>query len=190
MIVVTLAHLSPVCNPMVRGTANFIDAFAIRGLVRFSDMSNTRKRHPPIRELLLATNLIGCLSMVPPAMLQLGLVKHLPDPPLDGFDSDKVNLSPDAFPAGVPDGPVAFTSFAMNLYLLKLGRESRGWRSIVAAKSGLEALVALRYLYLMPTRERAWCPYCVLGAAAVISSFLLSIAWMRKRVNQEACHSD
>jgi hypothetical protein len=38
----------------------------------------------------------------------MGLVKHLPDPPLPGFDSDRVNSSDTAYKFGAPDGTGAF----------------------------------------------------------------------------------
>lgn len=49
--------------------------------------------------------------------LPTGIVKHLPDPPLRGFDSDRVNTSRTAFPFGIPDGSLALLSFAANIPL-------------------------------------------------------------------------
>ncbi|MGE0059014.1 MAG: vitamin K epoxide reductase family protein [Dehalococcoidia bacterium] len=115
-------------------------------------------------------------------LLQLGVVKHLPDPPGGNFDSDKVNLSPAAFPLGVPDAPIGFAAFATSLPLIAIHPTSTTARRILAAKSSFEAAASIRYLYLMPSREKAWCPYCVAAALASIATAIL--AWLG--VNESA----
>src|SRR5437588_649676 len=79
--------------------------------------------------------------------LQLGIVSHLPDPPIRGFDSDKVNTSKTAYPFGIPDGTLALSGFAGNILLAAWGDARRArkqpWIPIVAAgKALIEAGVA------------------------------------------------
>jgi uncharacterized membrane protein len=113
-------------------------------------------------------------------MLQTGIVEHLADPPVRGFDSDKVNLSDAAYRFGVPDGPIALASFAANIPLAALGSANRAqtqpWLSAAAAaKAAIEAVVASWYFYQMPAREKAWCAYCITAALASIAVFALTV---------------
>ena len=67
------------------------------------------------RRAVVGLSLVGMASMATTGLLQAGVIRHLPDPPLKGFNSDKVNLSKTAFPLGIPDGTLALVSFALNL---------------------------------------------------------------------------
>jgi|GEM_PF-3635545 len=122
-------------------------------------------------KLVIGLSTLGAASMSAVSALQLGLVRNLPDPPLRGFDSKKVNLSSTAFPLGVPDGVLSLASFVANVPLaMWAGRDralERPWVSIAfATKAVGEALVATWYFTQMPRREKAWCGYCIAGAVA------------------------
>lgn len=127
------------------------------------------------RHLAAFFSLFGCASMIPVSLLQLGVVKRLPDLPLPGFNSQKVNLSPEAFPAGIPDGPLALAAFAANLPLLGLSRHSRSALISLRAKASVDGLIAARYVYLMPAKEKAWCIYCLTAASASFGIFALLV---------------
>jgi len=123
------------------------------------------------RQLVGAAALVGLLSMAATTLLQLGVVQHLPDPPLPGFDSDKVNLSPRAFPLGIPDGPLAMGAYATALALAAWGpgdrARTRPWAPLAGgAHAGVLAAVSAYYFYSMPAKERAWCGYCILASLA------------------------
>ncbi len=114
------------------------------------------------------------------SMLQTGIVSHLPDPPLDSFDSDQVNSSETAYALGVPDGTLSLAALAANVPLAALGGADRARRTpwvpvIAAAKAGVEAAAAGWYFYQMPAKEKKWCGYCITGAAANLGIFLLSL---------------
>ncbi|HEY3082613.1 MAG TPA: vitamin K epoxide reductase family protein [Chloroflexota bacterium] len=136
------------------------------------------------RRGIVLLSLGGMASMVPVALLQAGVVRHLPDPPAPGFDSDRVNLSSQAYPLGIPDGPLTMASFAGNLVLAGLG-DAPPAVFARALKSMIDALLAGWHLYLMPARERAWCSYCLvavlasLGIAGLAVGDLLQMAGER-----------
>jgi len=114
------------------------------------------------------------------SLLQAGLVKHLPDPPLDGFESDRVNSSKTAHKLGVPDGTLSLAALAVNVPLAAYGGENRAEKMpavpiVAAAKAGVEAAVAGRFFYEMRMKEKAWCPYCITGAIANAAIFALTI---------------
>ena len=115
--------------------------------------------------------MLGAASMSAVSALQLGLVKHLPDPPLAGFDSDKVNLSATAMALPIPDGVLSLGSFLLNVPLIFWGgrdrAEKRPWIPLLfAGKLALESVVSAVYFSQMPLKEHAWCGYCIIGAAA------------------------
>jgi len=126
------------------------------------------------RKLAGAAAAVGLLSMTATSLLQLGAVEHLPDPPLPGFDSDKVNLSPQAFPLGVPDGPLAMGAYVTALALAAWGPADRPrtqpWVPLAAgAQASVLAAVSAYYFYSMAAKEHAWCGYCILAALASFS---------------------
>ena len=123
------------------------------------------------RRAVVGLSLVGMASMAAVSLLQTGVVTHLPDPPLKGFDSDKVNRSKTAYQFGVPDGPVSLASFAVNVPLAALGGADRAASAaavplLAAGKAAVEAVAAGWYFAQMPTKEKAWCGYCIVGALA------------------------
>lgn len=132
------------------------------------------------RRAVIGLSLLGIASMAATSLLQTGVLKHLPDPPLPGFDSDKVNLSRTAYPFGMPDGTLALVSYALNLPLAAFGPADRAvaqpWLPLLGTtKAAADALVAGWYFYQMPTREKAWCAYCVTAALASFAILGLSL---------------
>ncbi len=132
------------------------------------------------RRGIIALSLIGMGAMTAVTLLQTGIVKHLPDPPLPDFDSDKVNSSDTAYAMGVPDGAMSLASLAANIPLASFGGEDRAEKMPIvplaaAAKSTVEAVVAGWYFYQMPTKEKKWCGYCIVGAAANVGIAALSL---------------
>jgi uncharacterized membrane protein len=136
------------------------------------------------RRWIIGLSLIGMASMAAVSLFQTGMVRHLPDPPLDSFNSDKVNSSRTAYQLGVPDGTVALAGLAANVPIAAFGGADRvqkqPWVPLVAAgKAAVEAAAAGWYFYQMPTREKAWCGYCITGALANFGILALTLpeAW-------------
>jgi hypothetical protein len=125
------------------------------------------------------------------SLFQTGIVRHLPDPPLPGFHSDRVNSSDTAYALGVPDGTVSLASLAANVPVAAWGAADRfrttPWLPLsFAVKTGVEALVATWYFLQMPTKEKAWCGYCITGAVANWAIFVSSLpeataAWRSRK---------
>lgn len=121
------------------------------------------------RRAIIGFSLIGMTAMAAVSLFQTGVVEHLPDPPIDGFDSDKVNSSDTAYMLGVPDGTLSLASLAANVPLAALGGAERAREQpliplVAAGKAVIEAGVAGWYFYQMPAKEKAWCGYCITGA--------------------------
>lgn len=139
------------------------------------------------RRGIVAVSLLGMASMGIVSLLQTGVVKHLPDPPLTSFDSDKVNSSELAYALGTPDGSLSLAGLALNVPLAGFGGANRARTQpyvplLAAVKSGAEAIAAAWYFYQMPTKEKKWCAYCIAGAIANAAIFALTIPEGRKAI--------
>ena len=158
---------------MALGTG--LTALELRRQLQDSTDPDMRRR----RGIVIAS-LAGMGSMAAVSLLQTGIIKHLPDPPMPGFDSNKVNSSETAYALGTPDGTLSLAGLAMNVPLAGFGGISRAERTpyipiTAAIKSGVEAIAAAWYFYQMPAKEKKWCAYCIAGAVANFTVFALSV---------------
>jgi hypothetical protein len=115
------------------------------------------------RRWVIGLSLVGIGAMAAVSLFQTGVVGHLPDPPVEGFDSDKVNSSETAYMLGVPDGTLSLASLAANVPLAAFGGDDRARATplvplFAAGKSLVEAAVAGWYFYQMPRRRNAGAP--------------------------------
>lgn len=116
----------------------------------------------------------GCMAAV--SLYQLGLVRHLPDPPLPGFDSDRVDASGEAYRLGAAaDAPLGLVSYAATLALAAMGPDERArekpWIPLVqAAKVLVDAGAAVVLTAEQVSKHRALCSYCLLAAAATVAA--------------------
>ncbi len=139
------------------------------------------------RRAIIGLSLVGMAAMTAVSLFQTGVVEHLPDPPIDGFDSDKVNSSDTAYALGVPDGTVSLASLAANIPLAAFGGENRAEEQpfvpiLAAGKAVVEAAVAGWYFYQMPTKEKAWCGYCITGALCNFGIAALALPEAKKAI--------
>lgn len=137
------------------------------------------------RRAIIGLSLLGAAAMTAVSLFQTGVVKHLPDPPIDSFDSDKVNSSETAYMLGVPDGTLSLASLAANIPLAAFGGARRAEEQpivplFIAGKAAVEAVVAGWYFYQMPAKEKAWCGYCIAGALTNFGIFALTLPEARK----------
>jgi hypothetical protein len=128
-----------------------------------------------LRRMVVVMSVIGTACMAVTTLFQMGVIRHLKDPPIEGFDSDKVNASNLAYGWGMPDSPLSIGSHAVAIALAGVGGVDRARTepliplaaTIAAAPA---ALTASRYLFHdMPVREKGWCPWCIVDALAHIA---------------------
>jgi uncharacterized membrane protein len=135
-----------------------------------AEIQEHQGRYMRLRRCIAAVALAGIASMSLTTLLQLGLVRRLPDPPFGGFDTKKVDSSDEAYGYGGPDSPINIVAHGMTLVLAGLGGADRArtdpWLPALAAAVELpQALVAAKYLFhQMPHVDKAWCPYCIFDA--------------------------
>jgi uncharacterized membrane protein len=156
------------------------DPSQVRSDLLHGDTEDLRRRRA-----IVGLSLVGMAAMTPVSLLQTGVVKHLPDPPLKGFHSDETNLSAPAYQFGVPDGTLALASLAANLPLAAWGSGDRArrqpWVPLAAAgKALLDAVGAGWYFYQMLSGKEPWCPYCITGAFANFGILALTMPEARE----------
>jgi hypothetical protein len=132
------------------------------------------------RRAIIGLSLVGMAAMTPVSLLQTGIVRHLPDPPIDDFHSDQANLSETAYRFGVPDGTLALASLAANVPLAAWGGQDRSRRQpavalLAAGKALADAVGAGGYFWQMASGKEPWCPYCITGALANFGILALAL---------------
>lgn len=136
------------------------------------DARDDRSGHMRRRRGAVAVSLIGIGAMAFTTMLQMGMVRRLPDPPIRKFNTKRVNLSDEAFSYGGPDSPIVILMHAINMVMASTGGADRArhhpWLPLLAASlAGAQSAMAAKYLfYQMPYVDEAYCPYCIVDALA------------------------
>lgn len=145
------------------------------------DIQNSDSTEVRLRRGVVAVSLVGIAAMAFTTMLQTGIVKRLPDPPIGNFDTKKVNSSEEAYSYGGPDSPITIAAHSVNMILASMGGPDRAerhpWLPLLAATAaGAQAVVAAKYLfYQMPKVDRAWCPYCIVDALTHFATLALAL---------------
>jgi uncharacterized membrane protein len=106
-------------------------------------------------------------------MRQYGVIRHLPDPPIRGFDSDAVLTSRAAYPFGVPDSALAVTGLGAVIALATAGGSARSGRprwldgalALGAAGGAAGAVYYLREMIML----KRWCAYCLVSSAGMFA---------------------
>ena len=149
------------------------------------ELQENQTRDLRLRRRIIGLSLLGMGAMAAVSLFQTGIIEHLPDPPLNSFDSDAVNSSNTAYALGAPDGTISLVSLAANIPLAAFGGADRAETMpivplIAAAKATVEAGVAGWYFYQMAAVEKKWCGYCIAGAAANWGIAALTLIEARK----------
>jgi len=122
---------------------------------------------------------VGSMSLI--TLYQLGIIKHLPEPPLPGLDADKVDASAEAYSRfATPDGVLGIGNYAMTIGLAAMGGENRAneqpWLPLaLAAKIAFDASQAIRLFFDQKTKYHAFCSWCLLAAATTLVAIPLAI---------------
>lgn len=152
---------------LMKLTSGGLEPTELQRSIRFSE-----SREMNLRRGVVGISLVGIAAMGVVTLLQMGIVRHLPDPRTrkPHFDSDEVNTSREAYSYGMPDGPLTVAAHAVSLALAAAGPADRyrrrPWLPLLASALAMpQAAIAARYLfYQMPKVDKAWCPWCVTDA--------------------------
>ncbi len=155
-------------------------------LRRGSSEHLTRRR----RQTALVLGATAAMEII--ALYQTGILRRLPDPPIPGVDSDKVDASGEAYVfLRTPDATLSIANYGVTLALIGMGSADR-WRDrpliplLAAAKLASDAAGGAVLTAEQVTRHRALCAYCLAAAAASVAALAQALpearaAWRRLR---------
>lgn len=135
----------------------------------------------PQRRGIVALGLAAAGSMGLIALYQMGVIRHLPEPPIPGFDADKVDASEEAYGhLQMGDAFIGLGSYAATMGLAAMGAKNRAatqpWIPLALfAKTGADAAQAARLTVDQWTKHRAFCFWCLLAAAATFAALPLAV---------------
>lgn len=133
------------------------------------------------RRGIVALGLAAAGSMGLIALYQIGIIKHLPEPPLPRFDADKVDASEEAYGHfQMGDAFIGLGSYAATMGLAAMGAKNRAetqpWIPLaLLAKTGFDATQAARLTVDQWTKHKAFCFWCLLAAAATFAALPLAV---------------
>lgn len=136
------------------------------------------------RRAIVGLSLVAAGSMGIVTLYQMGILKHLPEPPLPKLDADKVDASEEAYAhLQMPDAVLGFGSYAATMALAAMGGRNRTkdqpWLPLALfGKTAIDALQAARLTRDQAVKHQAYCFWCLVAAAATFATvpFALSEA--------------
>jgi uncharacterized membrane protein len=126
---------------------------------------------------------VGSMGLI--ALYQMGLIRHLPEPPLPGFNADKVDASAEAYARfSMPDAVLGLGSYAATMGLAAMGGADRAathpWLPLaLAAKVGFDVLQAGKLTWDQWAKHRAFCVWCLVAAGATFAAAPLVVSEAR-----------
>lgn len=117
--------------------------------------------------MAIACCCVAITSLVPVVLLQLRVLKTLPDPPGRMFNSKRIVTSRNAYPLGIPDGLLGIGSYSLTLVLLLTARPSRPLlQTALRGKLLLDGTMAARNARKQVTQFGRICSWCMGTAIA------------------------
>lgn len=133
------------------------------------------------RRGIVALGLAAAGSMGIIMLYQIGILKHLPEPPLPAFDADKVDASEEAYShLQMGDAFIGLGNYAATMGLAAMGAKDRAknqpWIPLaLLAKTAADAAQAAKLTIDQWTKHKAFCFWCLLAAAATFAALPLAV---------------
>jgi len=138
------------------------------------------------RRWIIGLSVVGTAMAQIVSLYQTGIVRRLPDPPLPGFDSDRVDASDYAYSRlSSPDGPIMLASYAVTAWLAAAGGKDRARdQPILPIAMGLkilgDAAVAVELGREEWQENKALCAYCQVATLCSLVSVALALPETRR----------
>lgn len=132
------------------------------------------------RRWIIGLSLLGTLAGQIVGLYQTGIIKHLPDPPLPVFDSDKVDASTYAYKRlDTPDAFLMILTYGLTTALAAVGGKDRARRSpALPIAMGVKILLDAGLNFQLASEEwaenKALCAYCQTATLASLVSLALA----------------
>jgi uncharacterized membrane protein len=122
---------------------------------------------------LVAACSAALLTLLPVAAYQLGVLRHLPDPPGTIFASDRITKSRAAHPLGILDSLLGLASYGVTLALALNVNKAPQMRKALALKLLMDGSLAGFNVARQLVSFRRLCSWCT-GTALCTAAMLLS----------------
>lgn len=138
--------------------------------IRLAQDALTRRRR---RVVALSLTSAACMGVI--ALYQIGVTKHIPEPPLPMLDADEVDASEEAYERlSVGDAFIGFVSYGVTMLLAAAGGPRRHvthpWLPrALAVKAAFDAAQAAKLTVDQWTKHRAFCSWCLTAAGATFA---------------------
>lgn len=145
------------------------------------DLRNGDSKFLRNRRGVVALSALASASMALIGLYQMGIIGHIPEPPLPKMDADKVDASAEAFEKlKTPDAILGLGSYAATMSLAAMGGPDRHrempWVPLaLAGKVAFDVANAAKLSVDQWTRHRAFCFWCLVAAAATFATAPLVI---------------
>jgi uncharacterized membrane protein len=133
-----------------------------------------------LRRAIFGLSMISTLSMEFISLYQMGIIGHLPDPPLPHINSDEIDASAKAYEKlETPDAVLGMLNYGVTMMLTAMGAPNRAEKQpwIPLAMSGKTAFDTYNAakLYFTQTRKHVYCIYCITAALATALTVPLTL---------------
>lgn len=132
------------------------------------------------RRWIVGLSLAGVAAGIAVTLYQSGIIKHLPDPPLPLFDSDRVDASDYAYSRlNSPDAPLMIASYGVTTLLATMGGKNRVAEMPLASIAMFGKILADLAVTIELSREewkeqRAFCSYCQAATLFSLASAVIA----------------
>ena len=146
--------------------------------------------HLERRRKMVGLSMVSIGSMGLITLYQMGIIRHLPEPPLPKLNADKVDAAGEAFEKlAMPDAALGLRSYATTLMLATAGGKDRArttpWLPLaLAAKAAVDAAQAAKLTWDQWAKHRAFCSWCLLAAGATFATLPLTLPEAREALRQ------
>lgn len=140
------------------------------------DLRLGRSKTLTARRRQAALMLTASASLGVVALYQLGIVRHLPEPPLPVFDADAVDAAGEAYWLGLTsDAALGMASAAASIALIGMGADDRAKEKpliplLAAAKLASDALGGVYLTAEQLSQHRRLCSWCLLASLAQVAA--------------------
>ncbi|MDF7811876.1 vitamin K epoxide reductase family protein [Hymenobacter sp. YC55] len=133
------------------------------------------------RRWIIGLSILGVAAGQIVSLYQTGIIKHLPDPPIGPFDSDKVDASDYAYKrADTPDALPMMVTYGLTACLAGAGGLHRATQQpAIPVAMGLKTLFDTLTTVKLGQEEwqenKALCFYCQVATVASVTSLALAV---------------
>ncbi|MCU0549818.1 MAG: vitamin K epoxide reductase family protein [Leptolyngbya sp. Prado105] len=133
------------------------------------------------RRFIAGLSMLGATMAEAVSLYQIGIIDDLPDPPIPGIDSSKVDAADYAYSVlDTPDGFFMLVNYSITALLAGAGGADRATQApflpiAMAGKTFVDSIAALALAGIEWKDNKAFCAYCQVATLCSVTSFILSI---------------